>query len=156
MFFRAYLGWSLKHAAQNYLFISISFYYKIVCQNVSCEYGLRAVLPILQLLNRQNLKFYDHKQRGHTSTQLRPCYWNIQNSMTCLSANKLLPVLRWVNWLEIVNICSQVHCVQCTHEPGHKNWKRIFTVYDNTRAPRITFELLGKKGKNIDQNHPIF
>jgi len=26
MFFRAYLGWSLKDVAQNYIFISISFY----------------------------------------------------------------------------------------------------------------------------------
>jgi len=25
MFFRAYFGWSLKHVAQNYIFISISF-----------------------------------------------------------------------------------------------------------------------------------
>jgi len=30
MFFRAYPGWSLKHVTQNYLFISISFYCKIL------------------------------------------------------------------------------------------------------------------------------
>jgi len=39
-FFRAKLGWSLKHVAQNYLFISISFYLfyqNIVCQNFSFE-----------------------------------------------------------------------------------------------------------------------
>jgi hypothetical protein len=43
--FRPYLGWSLKHVAQNNLFISISFYRNvflsfypnIVCQNVLCE-----------------------------------------------------------------------------------------------------------------------
>jgi len=36
MFFRSYLGWSQKHAAQNYIFISKSVYRNIVCQNVSC------------------------------------------------------------------------------------------------------------------------
>ncbi len=38
--FQAYLGWSLKHVAQNYLFISISFYRNMVCQNVSCKQSL--------------------------------------------------------------------------------------------------------------------
>jgi len=36
----AYLGLSLKHVAQNNLFILISFYRNIVCQNVSCKKGL--------------------------------------------------------------------------------------------------------------------
>ncbi len=37
MFFRAYLGWSLKHVAQNYLFIAISFYLfiAILCAKMS-------------------------------------------------------------------------------------------------------------------------
>jgi len=37
MLFRGYLGWSLKHVAQNYLFISISFYLfiRILCAKMS-------------------------------------------------------------------------------------------------------------------------
>ncbi len=37
MFFRAYPGWSLKHVAQNFLFISISFYCNIaiLCAKMS-------------------------------------------------------------------------------------------------------------------------
>jgi len=44
MFFRAYPDWSLKHVAQNYLFILIYFYRNIVCQNVSCKWGLNKLL----------------------------------------------------------------------------------------------------------------
>ncbi len=39
-FFRAHLGWSLKHVAQNYFFIAIPFYLNILCKNVSCDMGL--------------------------------------------------------------------------------------------------------------------
>jgi len=37
MFFRSYLGWSLKHVAQNYIFIAISFYRNnaILCAKIS-------------------------------------------------------------------------------------------------------------------------
>jgi len=36
MFFRAYRGWSLKHVAQNYLFIVISYYRNIAMLCLKC------------------------------------------------------------------------------------------------------------------------